>query len=96
MITPRKIAPNYRKIFWNVIIGNVLISNANFGVKTTDYQIQLIVADKSKIMRDDVVPPNERTNRQIVPFDGTDEVVDIHANTLAILNDLTKGMLCLT
>ena len=70
-------------------IGNVLISNANFGVKTTDYQIQLIVADKSKIMREDVVPPNERTNRQIVPFDGTDDVVDIHANTLAILNDLT-------
>ena len=69
-------------------IGNVLITNANFGVKTTDYQVQLIVADKSKIMRDDVTS-NERTNKQIVPFDGTDDVVDIHANTLSILNDLT-------
>ena len=69
-------------------IGNVLITNANFGVKTTDYQVQLIVADKSKTMRDDVTS-NERTNKQIVPFDGTDDVVDIHANTLSILNDLT-------
>jgi len=33
-------------------IGNVLISNANFGTKTTDYQIQLIVADKAKVMRE--------------------------------------------
>lgn len=68
-------------------IGNVLISNASFGTKTTDYQIQLIVADKSKTMRDDV--GTERTNKQIVPFDGTDDIVDIHANTLSILNDLT-------
>ena len=69
-------------------IGNVLITNANFGQKTTDYQVQLIVADKSKTMRDDVTP-NERENKQLVPFDGTDDVVDIHANTLSILNDLT-------
>ena len=69
-------------------IGNVLITNANFDVKTTDYQVQLIVADKSKVMRDDDTP-DERRNKQIVPFDGTDDVVDIHANTLSILNDLT-------
>ena len=69
-------------------IGNVLITNANFGEKTTDYQVQLIVADKSKILRDDITE-DERKNTQIVPFDGTDDVVDIHANTLSILNDLT-------
>lgn len=68
-------------------IGNVLITNANFGVKTTDYQVQLIVADKSKLMRED--DGVERTNKQIVPFDGTNDIVDIHANTLSILNDLT-------
>jgi len=68
-------------------IGNVLITNANFGEKITDYQVQLIVADKSKTMRD--TDGTERTNKQIVPFDGTDDVVDIHANTLSILNDLT-------
>ena len=69
-------------------IGNVLITNANFGSTVTEYQVQLIVADKSKVMRDDVMQ-NERENKQIVPFDGTDDVVDIHANTLSILNDLT-------
>lgn len=68
-------------------IGNVLITNANFGIKTTDYQVQLIVADKVKIMRE--FEGVERTNKQIVPFEGTDDVVDIHANTLSILNDLT-------
>jgi len=68
-------------------IGNVVITNANFGNKTTDYQVQLIVADKVKIMRD--FDGTERTNEQIVPFEGTDDVVDIHANTLSILNDLT-------
>ena len=69
-------------------IGNVLISNANFGPTVTEYQIQLIVADKSKVMRYDKMS-DERENKQIVPFDGTDDVVDIHANTLSILNDLT-------
>ncbi len=69
-------------------IGNVLITNANFGTNVTDYQVQLIVADKSKVMRDDKMS-DERTNKQIVPFDGTSDVVDIHANTLSILNDLT-------
>jgi hypothetical protein len=69
-------------------IGNVLITNANFGTNITDYQVQLIVADKSKVMRDDKMS-DERTNKQIVPFDGTSDVVDIHANTLSILNDLT-------
>jgi hypothetical protein len=66
----------------------VLISNANFGPTVTEYQIQLIVADKSKVMRYDKMS-DERENKQIVPFDGTDDVVDIHANTLSILNDLT-------
>lgn len=69
-------------------IGNVLITNANFGNTVTEYQVQLIVADKSKLMNDDITP-DERKNKQIVPFDGTDDVVDIHANTLSILNDLT-------
>lgn len=69
-------------------IGNVLITNANFGTTVTEYQVQLIVADKSKTMRDDEYN-NEEKNIQVVPFDGTDDVVDIHANTLSILNDLT-------
>ena len=70
-------------------IGNVLITNANFSNNTTDYRIQLIVADKSKVMNYDD-EPNRKDNKQVVPFYGTDDIVDIHANTMSIINDLTS------
>ena len=69
-------------------IGNVMIQTANFSNNTTDYRIQLIVADKSKLVNYDDVP-NRKDNKQEVPFYGTNDMVDIHANTLSILNDLT-------
>jgi hypothetical protein len=67
-------------------IGNVLIQATTFGKKTTDYKVQLIVADKVKVLEN---RSDGRTNEQVVPFNGTDDVVDIHANTLSIVNDLT-------
>lgn len=66
-------------------IGNVTITGAAFGASTTEYSIQLIVADKIKNKNDE---SDGRTNAQIVPFYGVDDMVDIHANTLSILNDL--------
>jgi hypothetical protein len=59
--------------FPNYPVGNVTITQTNWGTSTTDYQIQLIVA-------------NEIT----LPFYKRDDLVDIHANTLSILNDLTS------
>lgn len=67
-------------------IGNVLIQATTFGKQTTDYKVQLIVADKVKVLEN---RSDGRTNEQVVPFNGTDDVVDIHANTLSIVNDLT-------
>lgn len=67
-------------------VGNVLITNANFGTNVTNYQVQLIIADKTKVRENESDPI---TNEQNVPFYGIDDVVDIHANTLSILNDLT-------
>ena len=67
-------------------VGNVLLSNATFGPNTTTYQVQLIVADKTQTLANESDPI---TNEQSVPFYGVDDVVDIHANTLSILNDLT-------
>jgi hypothetical protein len=67
-------------------IGNVLISNATFGTSTTDYRVQLIVADKVKNGNDDSFGAS---NSQTIPFFGYDDMVDIHANTLSVLNDLT-------
>lgn len=68
-------------------VANVMIQNAVFGPKTTDYTIQLIVADKNELLSNE---SNPTTNIQEIPFYGLDEAVDIHANTLSILNDLTS------
>ena len=68
-------------------LGNVLITNTVFGTKTSNFTIQLTVADKVKLKNNDSVG---RTNAQVIPFEGVDDVVDIHANTLAIINDLTS------
>lgn len=71
--------------FPNYPIGNIIILNARFEENTTIYNCQLTVADKIKDKN------NESTgvyNRQTLPYYGTDDTVDIHANTLAIINDL--------
>jgi hypothetical protein len=66
--------------------GNVLITQATFRESTTDFVIQLTVADKIKNKNNESEPI---TNEQTVAFFGVDDTVDIHANTLAIINDLT-------
>lgn len=68
-------------------IGNVSILGANFTPTTTDYQIQLIIADKIKNKDNESVGEH---NYQAIPYYGVDDVVDIHANTLGIINDLTS------
>jgi hypothetical protein len=66
-------------------IGNVIITDARFSDKSTDYGVQLIVADKTKLKNNDSVG---KSNSQTIEFEGVDDTVDIHANTLAILNDI--------
>ena len=67
-------------------IGNVSILSSNILGTTTDWEIQLIIADKIKNKNNESDP---QTNEQSIDFYGVDDVVDIHANTLAIINDLT-------
>lgn len=68
-------------------IGNVLITETTFTTNTTEYSVQLLVADKIKLKNND---SSGSANYQVVPFFGVDDTVDIHANTLAIINDLTS------
>ena len=68
-------------------LGNVSITDTSFGTSVTTYQIQLTVADKIKNKNNESNPTN---NNQIIPFYKEDDVVHIHANTLAIINDLTS------
>lgn len=66
-------------------IGNVIITNATFDGKSTDYDVQIVVADKTKLKSNESSGSN---NTQTIEFEGVDDVVDIHANTLSVLNDL--------
>lgn len=68
-------------------IGNILILESDFGTNVTNYKVQIIIADKQKNKN------NESTgvrNEETIPLYGVDDRVDIWANTLAIINDLTS------
>lgn len=66
-------------------LGNVIITNATFDGKSTDYGVQIVVADKTKLKANESSGSN---NTQTIEFEGVDDTVDIHANTLAIINDI--------
>lgn len=68
-------------------VGNVSVLSSNFIGTVTEWGIQLTLADKIKNKNNESDPS---TNNQTIPFYGVDDVVDIHANTLAIINDLTS------
>ncbi len=68
-------------------LGNLMITDTTFGTNVTNYTVQLTIADKIKNKNNESEP---RTNQQQIPFYGVDDMVDIQANTLGILNDLTS------
>ncbi len=68
-------------------LGNVQILQATWGESVSTYQIEIIIADKIKNKNNE---STGTTNAQTLPFFKVDDVVDIHANTLGILNDLTS------
>lgn len=66
-------------------LGNVIITTATFDDKSTDYGVQIVVADKTKLKGNESSGSN---NTQTIEFEGVDDTVDIHANTLSIINDI--------
>jgi hypothetical protein len=66
-------------------LANVIITDATFDGKSTDYGVQIVVADKTKLKGNESSGSN---NTQTIEFEGVDDTVDIHANTLAIINDI--------
>jgi hypothetical protein len=68
-------------------LGNFTINDALFLEKELIYTCQLTIADKVKNKNNESVGS---ANLQTVPFEGTDDVVDIHANTLSIVNDIVS------
>jgi hypothetical protein len=69
------------------VVGNVNIIEARWGETVSNYQIELTIADKVKNKNNE---SEGVTNEQTISFFKVDDVVDIHANTLSILNDLTS------
>jgi hypothetical protein len=68
-------------------IANIQILESDFGTSTTGFKIELMVADKVKNKNNESNPTN---NEQTIPYYGVDDRVDVYANTLAIINDLTS------
>jgi len=66
-------------------LGNVIITTATFDDKSTDYGVQITIADKTKLKANESSGSN---NQQTIEFEGVDDTVDIHANTLSIVNDI--------
>jgi hypothetical protein len=69
------------------LFGNVNILQTTIADSTTIHQVQLVIADKIKNKNNESTPI---TNAQTIPFFGVDDTIDILANTLAIINDLTS------
>jgi hypothetical protein len=68
-------------------VGNIQILESDFGTSVTNFRCQLMVADKVKNKDNESNPTN---NEQTIPYYQVNDKVDIFANTLAILNDLTS------
>lgn len=69
-------------------IGNLSIVDTTFTENSTNYTIQLTVADKIKNKNNE--SSGSQNKQSIGYFSGVDDVIDIHNNTLGILNDLTS------
>lgn len=67
-------------------LGNVMVTETLFEDKTVVHSVELLIADKVKNKNNE---SSGSLNEQVVPFYGTNDEVDVLANTLGIVNDLT-------
>jgi len=67
-------------------VANINVLGTTFTKTTTDFAIQILIADKYKEKNNE---SNDRTNEMEVAFFGTDDKYDVWANTLGIMNDIT-------
>jgi hypothetical protein len=73
--------------FPNYPVANINVLGTTFTKTTTDFQVQILIADKYKEKNNE---SNDRTNEMEVAFFGTDDKYDVWANTLGIMNDVTS------
>ena len=68
-------------------VANVTISGARFNNTTTEWDVQILIADKYKNKNDE---SNPRDNEQSIAFFQEEDKMDVWANQLAIMNDVTS------
>jgi hypothetical protein len=66
-------------------LANVYIDELKIVPKTVTYSCVLTIADKTKLINVDSI---DATNKQIIPYEGIDDLLDIYANTNGIINDV--------
>ena len=67
-------------------VANVTIPGTRFTDTTTEWDVQILVADKYKNLNNE---SNPRTNEQTIQFYDYEDKMDVWANLLAIVNDVT-------
>jgi len=72
--------------FPNYPVANVTIPGTRFTGNTTEWDVQILIADKYKNNNNE---SNPRTNKYSVPFYDVEDKMDVWANLLAITNDVT-------
>jgi len=66
-------------------LANIYVEDATMTPKTMTYRITLTLADKVKLINVDSI---SNTNKQIIPYEGIDDLDDIYSNTIGIINDV--------
>jgi hypothetical protein len=72
--------------FPNYPVANVIIPRTRFTGNTTEWDIHILIADKYKNLNNESDP---RTNAQTLNFYDYEDKMDVWANLLAIVNDVT-------
>jgi hypothetical protein len=73
--------------FPNYPVANVTIPGTRFTDTTTEWDVQILIADKYKNLNDE---SNPRTNEYTLSFYDYEDKMDVWANLLAIVNDVTS------
>jgi hypothetical protein len=75
-----------KREFQSYPVANIIISSVRFLDSVTEYDMNIIIADKYKNKNNE---SNDRTNAQTVSFYDVDDKMDVWVNNLAIMNDIT-------
>jgi len=73
--------------FPNYPVANITIPGTRFTNTTTEWDVQILIADKYKNLNNE---SNPRTNEYTVEFYDVEDKMDVWANLLAIVNDITS------